>query len=127
LAAAETWRDGEGAELLALGWEEFDAAELIEAIDEVVGGDAAEDEIEEALLDVDEAVAAAVWCNRREAVRKLAAAVESSIRDVPEVFAFLAEDGVEMARTRAAAEDPDLYGFWLAVADSGRFIDVQED
>jgi len=123
LDTAMVWRDGEGADLLDAYWSAFDPTDLIAGVDEVIGGDTDEEEVEEALLDVDEAVVAAVWCGRASAVTALSAAVESTIRAVPEVFASLAEDGSDMAREASVAENADAYAFWFAVADAGEWAD----
>ena len=120
---AAAWRDDNGRDLLDEAWEELDGAELLASIDEVIGGDATAEEVEEAVLVLDEDVAAAGWDNKGSVVRPLAIEAERTIRAVPETFAFLAEDGREMAMMRDVAEHPDLYGFWLAIADAAAWAD----
>lgn len=118
------WRDGDGRELVDDAFLELDVEALAEAVEACLNGDADRDAVEEALLDVDEAVAAAIWCGKTVAVRSLAARVEDAVRQVPEVFAALSDDGREMARHPDVARWPDLYGFWLAVADAGVWADA---
>ncbi|MCB9664052.1 MAG: hypothetical protein H6732_08050 [Alphaproteobacteria bacterium] len=123
LAEAEAWRVGPGGALLDEAWDLVDADAYLEAIDDCASDRATDEEVEEALLDLDELVAAAVWCGRTSVVARVTASVERTIRDVPEPFAALAGQGRELARLRAVAEQLDVYGFWLAVADAGEHLD----
>lgn len=118
LADAEAWRDGPGRELVAELWDEVDVDALVEAIDEVSGGDATDEEVEEALFDFDDLVAAALWCKKGAVVRAAARKVEGLIRQVPDPFACVSDLASPIARLPAVAQDLELYGYWLAVADS---------
>ena len=118
LQEAEAWRDGDGRELLAETWEQVDMDALLEALDEVSGGGATDEEVEEALFDVDDLVAAAIWCGQRKVVRAGAAKAASIVRQIPDVFAPLADLGKPIARLPSVAEDLDLYDYWLAVTDA---------
>ncbi len=120
MEAANAWRTGPGAPLLDEIWAEVDPSEFVESLTACLEGDFDEAKIEEALLDFDELVAAAIWCRQIPRVRAAAAEVSDVVRDVPEAFAALAEMGVGMARSREVAEWAEVYAFWFAVADAGR-------
>ena len=120
--AARRWRDEEGGdELLEAYWQDFDEGELIAGIEEVLVADAEEDDVEEALLDVDEHVVAALWSGHASYVASMSASVEGSIRAVPDPFAPLSDVGLEFARLPAIAAERDLYAYWFAVADAARW------
>ncbi len=119
LADAEAWRDGPGADLVKELWDEVDVDALIEAIDEVSGGSATDEEVEEALFDFDDLVAAAIWCKREAGLRVAARKVEGLVRQVPDPFAVIADLAGPIARLPAVAEHLELYGYWLAVSDAG--------
>lgn len=123
LAEAAMWRQGAGAELLREAFEELELEELTDAIDALLTGEATVEQVEDAVWDVDEVIAAAIWANQRKAVRELALEVADTIRKVPEPFMPLAPDAAALARTRAIAENVDLYDYWLAIADSARLPD----
>lgn len=118
--AARKWRD-ESEDLIEELWQDFDESELIAGIEEVLIADAEEDDVEEAILDVDEHITAAIWCGHPGAVRSLAESVEKSIQAVPDPFASLADVGVEFSRMAGVAEERELYAFWFAIADSARW------
>lgn len=120
LADAEAWRRGAGAELLEEAFEAVDIDAYVEAVETALheGGD--ETTIEDAVVDVDELVAAAVWSGRVRQVAAAARELEKTVRLVPEVFAHLAEQGRSLARLRGVAEHLDVYGYWLAIADADR-------
>lgn len=118
LVKANEWRAGPGAELIEDAFDRFEAAEVLQSLEEVLTPDADEETVEEALYDVDEAIAAALWCGRRDAVVGLAAEADRLIRQVPEPFAQVADLGVSMARQPAVGLEYDLYAFWMAVADT---------
>lgn len=124
LADAEAWRVGAGAELLAEVWDELDVDALQDAVDAAATDDLTEEEIEDAIYDVDEVVTAAVWVGKAAAVRALAASVARTIRDVPEKFAGLADIGAGFARMPAVAADMDVYDYWFALADAGRWAEA---
>lgn len=118
LADATAWRDGVGSELLRETWDTVDAAEILEELDGVTGGGATDEQVEEALFDLDDLVAAAVWCGRRDAVRGAAREGAKIVRDVPDVFVPLSDLAVHLAKLPTVARDLDLYDYWLAVADA---------
>ncbi len=121
LVDAEAWREGPGEELLEEAWEELDLAPLVEAIDGCTGGDATEEEIEEAIFDFDDVVAAAIWCNCRSEVAAASAEVEANIRLIPDVFVEMAHYGIDLVRLPSVARDlVGVYGYWLALVDAGR-------
>lgn len=122
LRPVEAWREGPGGLLLEEAFGEVDVDELVDAIDDVSGG-AEEEEVDEAVSDFDDLVAAAVWAGVPAVVRDAARRVAAIVREVPDPFAFLAYDGKTMARTRMVAEDPDLYDYWLAIADAEEWAD----
>jgi len=122
LRNATAWRTGPGGPLLEEAFAEVDVDELVETIDDVSGG-AENEEVDEAVSDFDDLVAAAVWAGMPEQVRGAARRVATIVRELPDPFAFLAYDGKTMARTRVVAEDPDLYDYWLAIADAEEWAD----
>lgn len=123
LADANAWRVGSGAALLDEAWDLVDVDAYVEAVDACASESATDEEVEEALLDLDELVAAAAWCGRTSLIKRATVEIERTIRDVPEPFAALASQGRELARLRAVAEQLDVYGFWLAVADAGEHLE----
>ncbi|MCO4746731.1 MAG: hypothetical protein KC912_18190 [Proteobacteria bacterium] len=118
LEQAVAWRDGPGQELISDGFDRLEVTDIIEALEAVLRPDAEEEVVEEALYEVDELIASAVWCGRRDAVAGVAAEVERLIRQVPEPFAQVADLGVSMARQPAVGLEYELYAFWMAVADA---------
>jgi hypothetical protein len=118
LAAAVAWRDGAGRELVAETFDQVDLEPLLEELDACTGGGMTDEQVEEALFDVDDVVAAAIWCGRTAAVRAGARRASEIVRQIPDPFAPLADLAVAMARLRSVAEHLDLYDYWLAVADA---------
>lgn len=123
LADAVAWRDGPGRELVAETWEAVDAGPLLEALDACTGGGMSDEEVEEALFDVDDLIAAAIWCGRTAAVRAAAREAATIVRTVPDVFAPMADLAGQLARLPTVAEHLGLYDYWLAVADAGALAD----
>lgn len=121
---AAAWRDGAGADLLREAFEEIDMQEILDGIDGVLSGTASDEDVEDAVYELDDVVAAAVWCNRRDVVRKPAIEAARTIRDVPDTFAMLADFGREMARSRSVAENLDVYEYWLAIADTAHIAEA---
>jgi len=117
LKEARTWRDGPGQLLLKELWEQVDAEPLLEALEAVSEGGASDEEVEEALFDLDDLIVAAIWCRQREAVAKTAAKAERIVRDLPDLFEDVADVAKDLLRRREVGEDLELYGFWLAVAE----------
>jgi len=123
LEPVEAWRRGPGAELLEEGFTEADIDGLAEAIDDVSGGEVDEEEVEDAVTDFDDLVAAAAWAGRTDLLREAAHRVAEIIRTLPDVFAPLAPDGSAMVRTATVAADPDLYDYWHAIEEAGKWAD----
>ena len=115
---AAAWRDGAGADLLREAFEEVDLDALLDNFEAVFAGDVPDEDVEEALYELDDVVAAAIWCRRSDVVRSTAAQVARSIREIPDPFVFLADFGRTMARSRAVAQHLDIYDYWLAIADA---------
>lgn len=119
LVDAVAFRDGPGQELLVEAFENIEYDELIAFI-ESFGPEHDASEIEEGLYDVDEIIAAAIWCGQEQAVRAMAARVADYVRMVPEIFAPLSEDGTDMVRMESVGRHYDLYDFWFAVSVASR-------
>lgn len=141
MAQAIVWRDGVGRELLEETWAEVDLTPLLETLDEAItsGGtpaprpppaapaedeDEDEDEegdpIENALFDIDDVIAAAIWCGRGRLVRKAARELAETVRQMPDSFVSLSPFASELARLPTIAEHLDLYDYWLAISDARR-------
>lgn len=118
LEAALAWRAGPGGPLLDELWTEVDVEPLVEDVEALLGSEADEDALEEAVFDFDDLVAAAVWCGKRAVVAGAAARVAATVRLSPETFEPLAPYGAQMSRLRAIGEDLGLYDYWLALADA---------
>ena len=118
---AVAWREGPGRELLDTTFRLIDDEGLRGAIDDVMDGESSDERVEEVLFDVDEVIAAAIWCGQQDQVRALARSVAQAIRQVPDPFACVADTGADMARQPAIAAHLDLYDFWLAVADAAEW------
>jgi hypothetical protein len=121
LRAAEVLRDGDAADLLTDAFQTLELDDFIAAIDEVVGSQVEIEVLEEAVFDFDEVVAGAIWAGQRSTVRAAARQVADTIRQVPETFAPLAEYAMELAKSAAVARDIELYDYWLAIADAGKW------
>jgi hypothetical protein len=119
LAEAAGFRDGVGQDLFRETWDSVDPAPILEELEGVTGGGATDEQVEEALFDLDDLVAAAIWCGRRDAVRSAAREAASIVRTVPDVFIPLADLAVTLAKLPFVAQDLDLYDYWLAIADAG--------
>lgn len=118
LARVVKWRDDEGAELVEDGWDFFDVVELLDALENAASGNLDAHALEELLFDVDEAIAAAVWCDQRPAVEELGREFARAIRRLPEHFAVASSLGAQMARLPAIGAEQQLYDFWFALADA---------
>ncbi len=123
LLRARAWRDGAGQAALVVGWDELDAEEHLEDLEDALAGQLEGEDLEEALLDLDELAAAAEWSGLPEVVRPISLRVAGEIRMLGDLFEDVADLGREMARSVAVARDPDLYSFWMAVAEA----DVDRD
>jgi hypothetical protein len=119
LAEAIVWRDQRGGgALLDEAWGEVDIDAYVDAIEACLDGDVSDDDVADAVYDLDELVAAAAWCGRGDVVRKATIDIERMIRVVPDPFVSLSADAAALARSPAVAGALDLYGFWLAIADA---------
>ncbi len=118
LADVIAWRDGPGAALLSEAWALVDCEAYIDAIEGLAGVESTDEEVEEVLLDFDELCAAALWCGKAALVRDPARRVEETVRMMPEVYASAAAYGKDLARLAPVAQNLDVYGWWLAVADA---------
>lgn len=122
LASAQTWLDADGKDLLTEAFLMIDLEPLAEAVDALTPDD--EDEaVEEAVLDVDELVAAAIWCGHGSDVGALAREVAKAARALPEAFVSLSDVGADLAKEPSVAAHLGLYDFWLAIADSAEWAD----
>ena len=117
LAEAAAWRAGPGAPLLEEIWAEVAEDDPLEELEALVTQEPDAEALEEALYDVDDLVAAAVWSGHSRRVTVLARRLADLVRDFGEVFAPLGELGGEMAQLRAVGERYDLYDYWFALAD----------
>jgi len=127
LEPVEAWRRGAGSPLLEQGLAEADIDDLVDAIDDVSGGGVDDEEVDDAVTDFDDLVAAAAWAGRSDLVREAAARVAEIIRTLPDVFACLAEDASTMVRTPTVTADPDLYDYWHAIEEAGEWADSLDD
>lgn len=118
LQSAAEWRDGEGAELVAELWKQVDADPLLEALEAASEGSATDEEVEEALYDLDDLIVAGIWCKRRDAVRQTAVRAERVVRELPDVFVSFADVSRTLIKRREVAMDLDLYGYWMAIAEA---------
>ena len=119
LADAIAWRDGPGKGLLVEAFGLLDVEEIQGALDGVLDGESSEEEIEDALYDIDELVAAAIWCGQVKAVRDLARGAQTSVEMAPELFAHLAPVAKDYTNQGWFGEHYTVYGFWSAVANAG--------
>ena len=86
-------------------------------MDDLLSGDAPDEDVQDAIFDFDELVAAAVFDNKTKLVKKAAADVEDSVRAAPDVFSSLAAYARELAKLPSIAQNLDVYAYWLAIAD----------
>ena len=121
LARAVAWRESGGGDLLRVAFEELEVDEIIDGLEGVLDGEAADEQVEDAVYELDDVVAAAVWSGQAAVVRGLAVEVARTIRQVPEPFAFLADFATDLARLSTVAQRLDVYEYWLAIADAGQY------
>ena len=117
LEPAEAWRKGDGADLVASLWEAVDAEPLLEQLEAAAEGTLGDEQVEEAVYDVDDLLVAGVWCRKHALVRPVGKRAEAIVRELPDVFEDLAPDGKMLAKRREVAEDLDIYGMWLVIAE----------
>ncbi|MBX2797670.1 MAG: hypothetical protein KTR31_08385 [Myxococcales bacterium] len=118
LEDAVDWRDGMGEDLVESMWEQVDLDPLIAAVDACTTSGADELAVEKALYDVDDVIAAAVWCGEANRVRASARELASIVRMVPETFASEAAFAAKVAVLPGVADHIGLYDYWLALADT---------
>ena len=116
LRAARVWSQTIGKELLEEAWPLVDLDALQDSFDEVLDGQHTDEEVEEALFDVDELVAAAIWCGQEPVVRGLVKEVTASIRMMPDLFSPLQPEGAAMVQLGTVGSHYDLYDYWFAIA-----------
>ena len=117
LADAAAWRDGPGQGLLKEAFGLLDIEGITGALDAVLDGESTEEEIEDALYDIDELVAAAVWCGSTKAVMGIAQSTRTSVEMCPELFAHLRADGAAAVGQAWFGEQYTVYGYWAAIAE----------
>jgi hypothetical protein len=118
LADAEAWRDGPGRGLLAEAFGLLDHENINGALDAVMDGESDEDAISDALYDIDELIAAAIWSGHTKAVQPIARATTSTVEMCPELFEHLVDEAKEWSSKAWCAEHYTLYGYWLAISAS---------
>lgn len=117
LRAAKVWSQTIGKELLDQAWPLVDLEALQDGFDAVLDGQHTDEEVEEALFDVDELVAAAIWCGQEAVVRGVAREVAASIRMMPDLFSPLQPEGAAMVQLSTVGSHYDLYDYWFAVSE----------
>ncbi len=126
LAEAEAWRRGPGADLLREAWANLDVDGILAAFDDATDGSTGDEEVEEAVLDIDELVAGAIWSGKGHAVARIARHAAASVRMMPEVFAFLAPDAAALVALESVGTEYALYDFWFAIDAAARELAAQE-
>lgn len=122
LDEAVAWRDGPGADLLDEAFSELDLDGMLEALDALTGEEDPED-VEEAVADFDDAVAAAVWCGRGDRLLEASRVVTGIVQALPDPFATIGDAASQMLRLPAVAREPALYGYWQAIAEAATWAD----
>lgn len=122
LAEVTAWRDGPGAALIDEGWDTIELDTFIEDVDAVCDGEASDEEIEEAIWEVDDLAAAAIWTRRTAKVLPVVKKVARTVRDAPDTFAHLADFAGDVLKLPNVAFDLDAYDFWVAVAQAGHAV-----
>jgi hypothetical protein len=113
------WIDGQGGRaLLDAAWAELDLDAIVEPIEALLGEDPSDEQVEEAVWDFDDLVAAAVYDGQLARVRKAVNAVERLVRLSPETFACMAAEARTLARDPRIAANLDAWAYWLALADA---------
>lgn len=117
------WRS-EAGELLDEALEILEIELLLEALDDCVGRE--EDQVEEAVDDFDDAIAAAVFLGAGHAVVDEVARAAQIIRQVPDPFAFLGATGHQMMALPTVQAAPERYAHWQAIAEAGVWFEGEE-
>ena len=117
LEAAELWRKGPGQPLLEEAWSQIDLDGWVESLELLIRGEGTDEEVEEVFLDLDEAIAGAVWLGWSSRVLSVARDLGALVRSSPESFAHLSGDAVALTQRRSLAEAFDAYTYWFAMVD----------
>lgn len=116
MSEALAWKAGPGRDLLAEAWSLLDQETILGEFDAVTDGTAEDEAVEEALLDVDELIAGAVWCGKQKLVAPIARHVSDAVRIMPEVFAMLQPDAAALVRLESVGLEYTLYDFWFTIS-----------
>ena len=116
LADAAAWRDGPGRGLLEEAFKLLDHENINGALDAVLDGESEEDAISDALYDIDELIAAAIWSGHTAAVQGIANTTQTSVEMCPELFEHMREEAEEWSSKAWVGEHYTLYGYWLAIS-----------
>lgn len=117
LAEVAAWKRGPGADLLREAWSQLDYDMILADFDASTDGTTDEETVEEAILDIDELVAGAVWSGKGSVVLRISRHVADSVRMMPEVFAFLEGDAKSLVALESVGREYTLYDFWFAIAE----------
>lgn len=115
------WRDGVGKSLLQEAWKRVALEQMLEVLDGLVGAE--DSEIEEAICDFDDVVAAALWCGTEELLKQPTAEVARMIREVPETFAGLSDMAAPIVSLSSVGRELGLYGYWFAISDAAQWAE----
>ena len=119
LERAETWCRGSGASLLLDGLSAVDLDVLVEELELVIDANAPAREVEDALFDVDEVLAAAVWAGQGAAVQEAGQAIAELVSRTPALFVDMAVEASDLVQTHSVSSQADVYAYWYAIADLG--------
>lgn len=117
LERAETWCRGSGAPLLLDGLSAVDLDVLVEELELVIDANAPSREVEDALFDVDEVLAAAVWAGQALAVQQAGQAIAALVANAPALFSEMADEASELIQTQSVASQAEVYAYWYTIAD----------
>lgn len=118
MGEALAWKAGPGRDLLAEAWSLLDHETIVGEFDAVTDGTAEDEAVEEALLDIDELIAGAIWCGKQRLVAPIAKHVSDSVRMMPEVFATLQPDAAGLVALEPVGLEYTLYDFWFTISRS---------
>ena len=92
---------------------------LVEELELVVGSNAPAREVEDALFDVDEVLAAAVWAEQGAAVQTAGETITALVASAPDLFAEMAQEASELLQTQSVSSHAEIYAYWYAIAALG--------
>lgn len=121
LKDANLWREEMGRELLQEVWPLVDFTSLINAIDDCTDGQADDEDVEEAIFDFDDLVAAAHWLGHGKYIQAQVKQVSKIIRQIPDSFAPAAEFSREMVKLNAIGADLDLHDHLFALTTADQY------